>query len=240
MKKRFLGPIIICIFVGMIIGLVKLNKWIQAQVGDIVEQPAQTTAVESPPIEKAEIPKPKRRTGEVIRKTRLAPERTFETSIFYQGGKEIARHKVSRKGIIYDQTGEIPNGKVKFINETDHTYGVEYYRGGVRNGPARVNYKDGSLKYEANYQYGKLMARKEYYYDGNVKMEEDYTDAREYDDGREVGIGKVYSRDGMVKYEWYIVNSDPVGYHKSYDRKGRLTAAIYYDQDGNVVEPQAN
>ena len=222
----------------MVIGLVRLNRWIQAQVSDITEQPAPMAAVEPPPVEKTEIPKLKKRHGEVIRKTRLAPERTFERSIFYQGGEEIARHKVSRRGMIYDQTGKIPDGKVKFINETDHTYGVEYYRGGVRNGPARTNYRDGPLKYEIKYQYGKVMTRREYFYDGILKMEEDYTDARDYDDSREVGIGKLYTRDGRVKYEWYIVNSDPVGYRKSYDRKGRLTAAIYYDQDGNLVQPK--
>jgi len=235
MKKKFLALVIVCIFIGMIIGLLKINKWIQAQVSGFDEQPVPSATVEFQPIEKAETPKPKKRTGEVIRKTRLAPERTFERSIFYQGGKEIARHKVSKKGMIYDQTGKIPNGKVKFINETNQTYGVEYYLNGVRDGPARVKYKDGPLKYEAVYQYGKLVTRKEYYYDGTVKMEEDYTDAREYDDGREVGIGKVYSRDGIVKFEWYLINSDPVGYHKFNDGRGRLKTAIYFDKYGNVI-----
>lgn len=240
MKKGFLGPVIICIFIGIVIGIVKLNKWTQSQVGDIAGQSAPAAVTESRPAAKAETPKKRKRYGEVICRIRLAPERTFETSIFYQGGEEIARHKVSkREGMVYDQIGEIPDGKVKFINETDQTYGVEYYRNGARNGPARVNYKDGSLKQEADYQYGKLMTRKEYFHDGTLKMAEDYTDAREYDDGRDVGIGKVYSRDGRVKYEWHIVNSDPVGYHKSYDHKGKLTAAIYYDEDGNLAQPKA-
>jgi len=238
MKKRFLGLIILCILIGAVIGLVKLNKWIQSQVGDIAEESAPAVITESHPVEKMEAPPIKKRHGDVIRRTRLAPERTFETSIFYQGGEEIARHKVTRKGMIYDQTGEIPNGKVKFINETDQTYGVEYYRNGARNGPARVNYRGGSLKLEANYQYGKLMTKKEYFHDGALKMTEDYTDAREYDDDREVGIGKVYTRDGRVKYEWFIINSDPIGYHKFYDSKGRLTATVYYDQDGNLVQPK--
>lgn len=239
MKKRFLGLVILCIFVGAIIAMINLNKWIQGEVSSIGEQPAPVATVESQPVEKVKTPKFKKRHGEVTRKTRLAPNRSYEASVFFQGGEEIARHKVSRKGLVYDQEGKIPNGKVKFINETDQTYGVEYYRGGLRHGSARVNNKDGSLKAESTYQYGKLMTRKEYYSDGILGMEEDYTDAREYDDGREVGAGKVYYRDGMVQFEWYLTNSDPKGYHRSYDRKGGITGVIYFDKDGNEVESKA-
>ena len=82
------------------------------------------------------------------------------------------------------------------------------------------------------------MTRKEYYSDGILGMEEDYTDARAYDDGREVGIGKVYYRDGMVQFEWHLTNSDPKGYHRSYDRKGRITGVIYFDKDGNEIQPK--
>ena len=164
-------------------------------------------------------------------------QRTFERSVFYQDGEEIAWHKMTLKGEIYEQTGEIPDGKVKFINETDQTYGVEYYRDGLRNGPMRVNYKDGALKQEAYFVYGKLMTNKEFYTDGTLKMDEDYNDARDYRDGREVGDGKVYARDGKVKYEWHLTNSDPVGFHKSYDRQGRLTSAVHYDQFGQIIEP---
>jgi antitoxin component YwqK of YwqJK toxin-antitoxin module len=116
---------------------------------------------------------------------------------------------------------------------------VEYYKNGMRHGPLRVHYQEGQLKREADYQYGKLMTSREYYIDGTLRMEEDYGDAREYKDGRETGIGKVYSREGVIKYEWYFVNSDPVAYRKSYDRNSRLTAELYYDQDGNLVQPKA-
>jgi len=233
MINRFIGLIIIVVIVGSIVGLIKVNKWIQGEVSEIVKTPEIETGESPTPVQIKETPKPKKRTGEVIRKTRLAPERTFEHSIFYQGGEEIARHKVSRKGLVYDQTGKIPNGKVKFINETNRTYGVEYYIGNMKNGPARTNYKDGQLKIEANYQFGELITRKEYYIDGVLKMEEDYSDARKFDDARETGTGKVYYRDGMVKFEWYLVNSDPVGYHKSYNVKGKLTLAVYFDEFGN-------
>ena len=61
-------------------------------------------------------------------------------------------------------------------------------------------------------------------------MEEDYTDAREYDDGREVGIGKVYSRDGMVKYEWYIVNSEAL------KRKLRQENELLRNTNKNILD----
>jgi len=239
MGKKNLGPFFIVIFIALIAGMIFLNNWIQGKVGEIVDNPINAPVVKLTPPEEMVVAAPKRRTGEVLKKTRLAPERTFERSIFYQGGEEIARHKVSKKGgIIYDHTGNIPNGKVKFINETNKTYGVEYYRDNVRHGPGRTKYKDGQLKNESEYQYGKLKTRKEYYIDGVLKMEEDYNDAREFMDNRETGIGKVYWRDGKVQFEWYMVNSDPVGYIKTYNTKGTLTSAVYFDEFGNEKPPK--
>lgn len=235
MLKKIMWFIIICIFVALIIGIIMFNKWIQGEVGDIMENPITTSTIEPLPVPIQKEGKPKKRRGEVIKKTRLGPERSFSTSIFYQDGEEIARHKESLKGVIYDQSGEIPNGKVKFINESNETFGVEYYQDGGRHGPLRINYKDGPLKQEAYYEFGKLITRKEFYYDGIVRMEEDYSDARDYQDKRDVGIGKVYFRDGKIKYEWYLTNSNPVGYNKSYNHKGRLTSTIYYDRNGDIV-----
>lgn len=240
MSKRYLGPVFIIIIILSVGGLAIFNHWLQRQVGDIVDHPVNTSTVPpvSSPVQEEKNSKPKR-SGEVIRKTRLAPERTFERSIFYQGGEEIARHKVSRKGgIAYDHTGDIPNGLVKFINETNRTYGAEYYQNNLRHGPGRTNYKDGQLKSESNYQHGKLITRKEYYIDGVLKMEEDYSDAREFMDKRGTGIGKTYWRDGTIKFEWYMVNSDPVGYNKSYNIKGSLTSAVYFDEFGNEKSPK--
>ena len=237
MKNRIGGLIFIIFLIGCIIGFIKINKWIQGEASDMgkATDSSSVEPAKSPLVK--ETPKPKRRTGDVIRKTRLAPERTFERSVFYQGGKEIARHKVSKKGIDYDHTGKIPNGKVKFINETDGTYGAAYYWNNVMHGPARTNYNSGKLKIEAEYEYGKLIIRKEYYQDGVLKMEEDFNDAREYMDNRDVGEGKLYGRDGSLKYEWHMINSDPNGYYKSYNRRGKLTSVIYFDKFGNEKPP---
>ena len=167
----------------------------------------------------------------------MAPDRSFELSIFYQGGEEIARHRVDRKGALYDQTGIIPDGKVKFVNETNETYGAEIYKDGKRHGPMKAFYKDGILMQESYYQFGRLVTSKEYFHNGTLRMEVDYSDAREYDDGRDVGTGKVYSQDGRLKYEWKLTNTDPVGYQKSYNRQGALTGEVYFDGSGNIIPP---
>jgi len=237
MKKRLQFLIMLAAFIGVIFGLMKVNDWLQGEVLDLSKVPLEEP-VKKEPVKKAERAKPKKRTGDVIRKTRLAPERTFEWSIFYQGGEEIARQKESKKGMVYDQTGEIPDGKVKFINETSRTYGVEYYRSNVRHGPAQTNYNDGQKKSETTYQYGRLLAFKEFFYDGTLKMEVDYSDARDFMDDRDAGDGKMYDRSGSLKYEWHMVNSDPKGYYRSYNRQGELTGALYFDEFGHEIKPK--
>ena len=228
--------IAIIVFVALIIGLVMTNRWLQKQASDIASKPIDAPTIETVS-EKKQAPPTKKRKGEVVRKTRFSPDRKCKINVFYQEGVEIARNK-SSKGKVYDQTGEIPDGKVKFTNESNGTYGVEYYRNGERHGPAKIYYKDGVLRQETYYQYGKLMTNTEYFQDGIVRMEEDYADAREYGDESEVGIGKVYFRDGTLKYEWYMTVTEPIGFKKSYNGKGRLVAEFYYDEYGQLMEPK--
>ena len=83
-----------------------------------------------------------------------------------------------------------------------------------------------------------LMNNTEYYHDGAVRMEQDYSDARGYGDDPEVGIGKVYTRHGTVKFEWFLINSEPVGFKKSYNQKGGLVDTVYFDEYGQVIEPE--
>ena len=122
MKNSINKIVPIVIFILIIFGLVYLNKMIQGKVGQIIENPVTTTPIK--PIVKLikkEIPKYIPITSEVLCRTRLAPEKTFYHSTFYKSGQEIARHKESVKGLIYDQSGDIPNGKVKFLNETNES-----------------------------------------------------------------------------------------------------------------------
>ena len=238
MSKKIIGPFFIILFACLIAGLFMFNRWIQGQVGLIVEHP-----VQNPPARAVSLPQdspkplPKRQTGEVLKKMRLAPDRTFEQGIFYQGGQEIARHRITREGDIYDQSGIIPDGKVKFINETDETYGAEIYKDGKRHGPMRAYYNDGIMKQEALYQFGKIVTSKEYFHSGALRMEMDFSDARDYGDGKDVGMGKVYFPNGRVKYEWKLTNTDPIGYQKSYNGQGDLTGVVYFDGAGEVIPP---
>jgi antitoxin component YwqK of YwqJK toxin-antitoxin module len=241
MSKKFSGKLIFILFVILIAGLFFLNQWIQKRVGDIVENPNQEIPVQPvPPEEVGKIAPQKRLTGEVFKKIYMAPDRSFEQGIFYQDGQEIARHRVTRQGKIYDQTGTIPDGKVQFVSETNETYGAEFYKDGQRHGPMKVYYKDGALRQEAYYQFGKLVTSREYAHDGSLRMEVDYSDAREYDDGRDVGVGKVYFRDGRIKYEWKLTKTDPVGWQKSYNRTGALTGEVYFDGHGDIIPSQTS
>lgn len=225
------------IFLVLLIALVVLsNRWLQQETKQIVSEPAASTP-SSPSMQAVE----KKRSkpvpgGELIRKTRLSPDRKHEIHVLYQGGVEIASYKTSN-GEVYDQVGEIPDGKVSFFNKANETYGVEYYWNGKRHGTAEVYYSDGQLRQELAYQYGKLITNKEYYHDGTLRMTEDFSNARPVTDGSETGVGKVYTRHGTVKFEWFFVNSEPVGFKKSYDQKGRLVDAVYYDEFGHEIEP---
>ena len=228
--KKFLAAVIFFIFITSVVGLMMLNKWLQSKVGNILNNPIKTSTIKPyPPVAFPQ------KIKEILRKTKLAPERTFAISIFYQDGKEIAGHKTDNTGKIYDQTGTVPSGFVKFVNESDETYGGEYYQNGQRHGPLQEYFKDGSLKRQAYFQDGRLMTSTEYYHDGTVRMTKDYTDAREHQDAGEVGRGKVFFRDGRLKYEWQMTNSDPVGYYKSYNAMGQLTSTVYYNKDGEMI-----
>ncbi len=232
-SRNHVGLLAIVIVAVMVIGIVMANRWLQEQTRQITSAPvpvAEKVAQVSPQKERPKVVAGK----EVIRKTRLSPDRKYEINMFYQDGVEIAQNKFSQ-GVTYDQEGQIPDGKVKFINESNETYGVEYYRNQKREGPAKVFYSDGVLKQEAQYQSGKILTSTEYYYDGTVRMAEDYTDARQGSETKEAGIGKVYFRDGKLKYEWYFTVKDPVGFRKSYDQNGKLVAEFYYDEYGQPV-----
>lgn len=156
-------------------------------------------------------------------------------SVFYAEDTEIAWQKIVG-GKVVEIKGTIPNGKVKFTDESSNRHGVEYYSNGKKDGPSNTYYPDGQAFEEAYYRNGKLLWRKEYYKDGSLRLEIDYQDARDLGDDVEVGRGKLYYRDGTVKYEWQLTNSDEDGFKKSYDQKGGLRGALYFDRDGHLME----
>ncbi|MDP2653790.1 MAG: hypothetical protein Q8Q08_07135 [Candidatus Omnitrophota bacterium] len=216
----------------LIIGVLLAVNWLMfLWSGPSVQQPVY---VYRPPAETAR--RPGLVQGPVVRKNTVIPGMEYEESVFYAGDKEIARQKMIGRHIL-ETTGQIPDGKVKFIDGYRQVTGEEFFRKGKRHGTSVTYYPDGKIRAQAEYVHGKLLTNTEYYQDGTVRMEEDYTDAREFPGTwtRETGLGKVYFSSGTLKYEWSFTNTNPVGYKKSYNQEGQMTLEAYFDKDGNVL-----
>ncbi len=164
----------------------------------------------------------------IVKKLKFSPGRDYMEGFFYIGDNIIASQKIVADKVV-EQNGSIPDGKVEVINEEDETYGEEYYRDNKINGVSRIYYSDGKLKREAVYSFGKLTKVKDYFKSGTPQMEVDYSDAKDIAGQKETGIGKLYFRDGKLKYEWDITESNERGYKKSYNNDGEVTSSIYYD-----------
>jgi len=226
----------ISLFIGVIfiVGIFILNNWIQGEFENNKESQSRNSSIKKIKSDQLKKHLIQYKGRIVIRKTYLDPGRKFSESIFYVEDKEVARHKTAFNGEIYDRTGIVLEGKVEFFNP-DGTYGEEYYRDNQLNGKAKTYYKNGVLKSDIDYQYGKMLIRKEYYNNEHLRMEVDYQDAREDQKSLETGIGKLYFQNGKVKFEWHLTNTHEVGFKKSYNRYGTLMGEIYYDEEGNVT-----
>ena len=172
--------------------------------------------------------------GMAYRKTFVTRGDDHVQNVFYKDGKEVARQTISNDGRI-DQAGEIPEGRVKFIDEYNHAKGEENYLGGKKFGESKTYYPGGALKTEEKYENDKLIYTKDYYRTGTLRFSANYQDARNFGDNKEVGIGKLYYPDGTLKYEWSLIRSDPTGFKKSYNTDGSLRAETYIDETGKVI-----
>ena len=124
-----------------------------------------------------------------------------------------------------------------FLDESRGTYGVEHYLDGQKDGPSLTYFSNGQLNLDAYYRRGALLQKKEYYNDGDPRLEVNYEDARTNAASKEAGDGKVYYKNGILKYEWHFTQSDKVGYQKSYNPDGTLRAAFYFDENGQPANP---
>ena len=167
---------------------------------------------------------------EIIRRSRVVLGEDYREDVFFQDGQVIARQRISANGV-YERVGDIPDGKIRFFDESKGTYGEEYYRDGKKSGIVRTYYNDGRLNSEAEYDKGKLITKKEYYKSGIVRFTVDYTDAPYKRDEVEVGVGKVYFPDGTLKYEWNFTRNSHPNFKKSYNRNGEITLETYYDEE---------
>jgi len=186
MSKKFpKGGIVL--FIILLAVILTLNHWIQGQVAKLDKKPVKKEAVKKEVAVKQPLSKAKPSTNEVIKRTRVLPGTEYVEHLFYRGDVEIARQRVSASGLI-EETGTVPDGKVKFFDAYKNTYGEETYRHGKRHGVAKTYYADGQLQSKAYYRDGKLMANQEYYSNGNLRFEVDYQGARNYPGDKEVGL----------------------------------------------------
>ena len=214
--------------------LIFIIIWTQKQMSKIAGD-SETPVVAAAPSQPVEVKQKKIPAGEVVRKTRVQRSSDFIENNFYVGEEVIATQKVYADGKI-EQTGEIPDGNVKFIDEYNQTYGEEYYHRGKRHGIVKTYYQDGKLKSDVQYVYGEIIKNKEYYHEGRVRFEVDYSDALSSGDQRESGVGKLYYPNGMLKYEWNLTRANKGGYKRSYNQDGTLRAESKYDEYGHLIE----
>jgi len=89
---------------------------------------------------------------------------------------------------------------------------------------------------EISYRNGKIKKHSVYYVDGTLKKEVDFEDSLLFMKDKEVGTGKKYTRDGILKYEWHITNMDENRFKRSYNIKGKLVEEKLFDNMGNLIE----
>lgn len=237
-NKRLWAFIVLC-FSALIVTKM-INDRIVREIQVITVTPRQTISTHIAPetsstVKQGSSPHRRKPGKTTVRKDRFSPGRDYLESIYYLNEEEIARQKIVNEKVI-ESSGEIPEGRVDFVNESQKTYGTEHYRRGKKNGSSLTYFNDGRLNIEAHYQWGKLLRKKEYYNNGDPRLEISYEDARTNVASKEAGDGKVYYKNGIVKYEWHFTQSDKVGYQRSYNPDGALRAAFYFDENGQPVE----
>lgn len=201
--------------------------------GVATEVPADESA--AGPATTAAVPKAKNTSGKLLRKTIVVRGNDFLEHWFYRGEEVVGKQQINHTGVL-NMEGEIPDGRIEFIDTYKNTTGEDYYREGVRDGNSTTYFADGRLKETAKYDRGKLVAKTEYYTDGRKRFEVDYTDARDIGDDVETGIGKLYYPNEKLKFEWHLTRRDPVGYKKSYNQDGTLRHTAIYDEENNIIE----
>ena len=226
-KRKYLIAFFI---IGIVSIIVALNKWVGWQINSLGSS---TINVKKSTIKSSQGAPALH--GQVIRKMRLDANRKFSENIFYIGDQEIARFK-NTGDEIFDYTGKIPDGKVNFVNEITNTYGSEYYINAKRDGKYTEYYPDGVVFQEISYRNGKIKKHSVYYVDGTLKKEVDFEDSLLFMKDKEVGTGKKYTRDGILKYEWHITNMDENRFKRSYNIKGKLVEEKLFDNMGNLIE----
>jgi len=231
------GCIIACV------GFLLISYYVNKKIHSITEIPSSST--ES--FQTANKPKKEALQKEMMQKGALRresknPKNSYTESIITVDEKEVARFK-KKDGKIFDVQGQIPDGKIKFTNKWESTYGFEHFHKGKRDGPFTAYYQNGRIHSEASYKNGRLIKRKSYYHGGVLRMEEDYTNTNyvsTFLQGtfKRVGRGKIYRLNGSLKYEWYVTDDAEQFYTKRYNSKGKIVQENFYNRQGEVIKKQ--
>jgi len=168
------------------------------------------------------------------------PKHDFTESIILVEGEEVARFKTEDEKI-FDAEGQIPDGKIKFVNTWKSIYGFEHFREGKREGPYVAYYQNGQIQSEAKYAEGQVLKRKTYYYSGELQMEENYANAQRAviflrDKLKHVGRGKMYRLDGSLKEEWHVTDDTDQNYIRRYNSKGDVAKESFYTKEGELIQ----
>lgn len=192
------------------------------------------SAVEEPVEQAVRREKPK---GVFTQKEWLDMNREYRECVVYADAREVARFKISvQNHKMFDRTGELPDETIPFEDINTGVTGTVTYRNNARHGAYVELFDNKRVAKEMYFYRDKIRTSKEYFYDGKLRMDVDYTDAIVAINDSEVGIGKVYARDGILKYEWSLTNTNSNRYKKSYDIDGRLVETLTFDSSGKLLE----
>ncbi len=223
---------VVLIFIGI---MIFANKWLESVTSKLLYK-----AVVSRKIQAFQQTDEKNRRRiykeKVYRKILMNPNRTNSESRLYSEGIMVAQFNSLKDDDIVDLIGDLPEGKVSFLNEFKGTYGEEYFQKGKRHGQYTEYYDNGMVFRRAKFYRGLLMENTIYYFDGTIRQVEDLKDALRFVEDTEAGNGKIYYRDGTLMYEWNLTNTLKGGYKKSYNRDGSLVEEKIYDNMGELVE----
>ena len=173
---------------------------------------------------------------DVVRKSKVIRGEEYTIDVFYKGGKEVGLQRRTADGK-KEIEGKVPDGKVKFIDEDTGVQGEEYYKRGEKHGISRTYFPSGEVMKEAYYLNGALMTEKEFFQSGQLRAEADYSRACDDCQGdHEKGKGKLYYRNGKLKYEWNFNAEQVEGYQRAYTQQGELRFEAHYDREGRRIE----
>ncbi len=237
--------VLLVVLSGLLLLIILLSNRFVSQNDSPVKQVSLNQTFPPPSLEKpipanepAPAASPDNSSETVVCKSQVIRAVNETQIVCYRGNQEIARKVITSDGQT-QQSGQIPDGVVKFTDSYNNLSGEDNYLNGKKFGTSKMFYADGVLKTETKYEADNIIWQKDFYHNGTLRFEADYTDApRDYQIDPEVGVAKLYYPDGKLKYEWNITRTTNPGYKKSYNTDGSLRAVTYFDGEGHQITPQ--